>query len=998
MGALDWFPPLRLLPLRRTRRRWCTAGRVHLELRQVPAADAPSYGGRVENALARIDAVDWAEVNPYLLRVVVAHDPRVVTTDQLEEVLEQAEAECGADRYGFRTEGPEHPGDHEPIVRDFLSLGADVVGLGIALVGRARRFRPLPIEIDVAALVSVVEGAPRVRRLVERRVGSPLADLGLSVANAVGQGLAQGPLGPVVDIAHRVSLYGELVARRRAWERREPELCEKPTAGGITPPPSDPRPCPVPRGPVETYADRAWFGSLAGFGLAFAITRRMDRAIAALYAGLPKAGRLGREAFAAQLGRSLADRGVIPLDPSALRMLDRVDCLLVEADSVLEDDDGTLRPGADEVLAAAQRAGLRTLVAGGDADHAARLPVDGALPGGDAELARAIRAEQADGRVVCLIASRASTALAAADCAIGLCRPGAEPAWGADLLCADDLAPAFLVVSAVPEARAVSRESVVLAGAGAAGGLLLAFGGLLPGTTQRATTAVNAATAMAIVNGARRGIGVTRRAVPVRIDRTPYHALDVDEVLRLVGSSPDGLPEEDVRQRAVPHASEAAPAAQFTRAVVEELANPLTPVLGAGAALSAAVGSFGDAAMVGGVMVLNSIVGGAQRLRADRAIAALVRRRQRTVSVARGGRDRNVSSDDLVVGDVIRLQSGESVPADCRIIGGGPLEVDESSLTGESVPVAKNASPTDAALVAERTSMVYEGTSIAAGEATGVVVAVGDATEARRSVLLGGPPPSSGVEARLRSLTALTIPVSLGAGAAVVAIGMLRGRSMRQTIGAGVSLAVAAVPEGLPLLATVAQLGAARRLSSRGALVRNPRAIEALGRVDVVCADKTGTLTVGHIETQVVSDGETEAPIGAVPPSLRRVLAGRATGHTRPRRRTPSAPHRPRHLPRRRGGGGHRARRWGGLGTPLGDAFRAGARFPCRPRRRRQRARRQREGRTRGAAAALQPLVASRRRRAAHRRRPGPPCPRRQRPGAAGLARAGAGRARSRAP
>jgi cation-transporting P-type ATPase I len=160
MGALDWFPPLRLLPLRRTRRRWCTAGRVHFELRQVPAADVPGYGGRVEDALAGIDAVDWTEVNPHLLRVVVAHDPRVVTTDELAAVLEQAEAECGAHRYGFRTEGPEHPGDYEPIVRDFLSLGADVVGLGLALVGRARRFRPLPIEIDVAALVSVVEGAP----------------------------------------------------------------------------------------------------------------------------------------------------------------------------------------------------------------------------------------------------------------------------------------------------------------------------------------------------------------------------------------------------------------------------------------------------------------------------------------------------------------------------------------------------------------------------------------------------------------------------------------------------------------------------------------------------------------------------------------------------------------------------------------------------------------------------------------------------------------------
>ena len=97
---------------------------------------------------------------------------------------------------------------------------------------------------------------------------------------------------------------------------------------------------------------------------------------------------------------------------------------------------------------------------------------------------------------------------------------------------------------------------------------------------------------------------------------------------------------------------------------------------------------------------------------------------------------------------------------------------------------------------------------------------------------------------------------------------MLRGRGPRQTLGAGVSLAVAAVPEGLPFLATVAQLGAARRLSGRGTLVRNPRAIEALGRVDVVCADKTGTLTVGHIELRVVSDGEVEEPVSSLTASL----------------------------------------------------------------------------------------------------------------------------------
>jgi cation-transporting ATPase I len=122
-------------------------------------------------------------------------------------------------------------------------------------------------------------------------------------------------------------------------------------------------------------------------------------------------------------------------------------------------------------------------------------------------------------------------------------------------------------------------------------------------------------------------------------------------------------------------------------------------------------------------------------------------------------------------------------------------------------------------------------------------------------------------------MTAFMVPVSVLSGAGVVAVGLLRRRPLRDTLGAGVSLAVAAVPEGLPLLATVAQLGAARRLSRRNALVRNPRAVEALGRVDVVCADKTGTLTVGEVRVQVVSDGECEATLDSLSLRQQEVLA-----------------------------------------------------------------------------------------------------------------------------
>src|SRR5690606_33098151 len=151
------------------------------------------------------------------------------------------------------------------------------------------------------------------------------------------------------------------------------------------------------------------------------------------------------------------------------------------------------------------------------------------------------------------------------------------------------------------------------------------------------------------------------------------------------------------------------------------------------------------------------------------------------------------------------------------------------------------------------------GTAIAAGRATAVVVAVGDQTEARRGAIgARRDAMQSGVELRLRSLIDMTAPIALVAGAGLVGAGLVRGRRLADLVGSGVSLAIASVPEGLPLLATAAQLAAARRLSERGALVRNARSIEALGRVDVLCVDKTGTVTQGRIALSSISDGVDE--------------------------------------------------------------------------------------------------------------------------------------------
>jgi cation-transporting ATPase I len=191
------------------------------------------------------------------------------------------------------------------------------------------------------------------------------------------------------------------------------------------------------------------------------------------------------------------------------------------------------------------------------------------------------------------------------------------------------------------------------------------------------------------------------------------------------------------------------------------------------------------------------------------------------------------------------------------------MEVDESSLTGESLPVAKTTEQTPGARLGERAGMVFEGSSVVAGGGRAVVVATGAATTARRAIATVADAGSAvGIAARLSELTAKVLPLTLASGAAVTGISLLNRQPLRQAVADGVAIAVTAVPEGLPLVATVAQLASARRLSARGVLVRAPRAIEALARVDTICFDKTGTLTENRLRvtTTVTPDWDHESP------------------------------------------------------------------------------------------------------------------------------------------
>lgn len=938
----------------RRRRVWMGTRRAHIEVRQLGADELARLSERLSVDVAQAPSVNWVELNPHTRRLVFDFEPGVGEAELL-RLVEDAEASLQIDNAGFDDEAPPHPADEDAAERLLLELLTDSAGFVLGGGLKLSLLRPSSLAGSVAAVTAIVRGAPKLRKGLDERFGRERADLGMNMLAATAYGLAQRPFSSLVDVAHKASLLRENRAQRGVWESREPDLCAEPQEH--TPRRAESRPVPLPRGPIEEYADRAWLVSLAGFGVSFLTTRSAQRAVAALFGGLPKPARLGRDVFAAELGRALAARRVLVMDATVLRRLDRIDCLVLTADLVTRDrfdvgeivtdgelalvsakervaalldpeqpveiqhDDGwTLGParrmdvsvgdelaaradelshrgalvlslakdgrvravvelrivpqtGVEELISAAHEADMRVVVATDDDSVLEGLNADDTIPAGPA-LESGVRRLQREGRAVLLVAAAPLRGMEAADCAVGLVRPKENTPWAAHLLCESDLSDVRFILQACVAAKRVAKQSVNVALGAATVGTLVSAGGVLPMTTRRIIGVVNMATLVAMANGVRTSAALERRALPAPRDRTPWHALDAHGVLERLGSSSRGLTRGEAQYRYRPDPNEKPALVELGEAISDELFNPLAPLLAAGAGLSAVVGSLADATMVGGVVVLNAVAGGVQRFRTERAIRDLSRTSRRKALVRRGGEIRQVDATDLVRGDVVLLSAGDVVPADCRVLEAESLEVDASSLTGESLPVKKSAAPSFDREVADRSSMLFEGTSVASGRAVAVVVATGDATEARRS----GPAPAvdpraSGVEQRLGTIIDLTAPIALTAASGLVGAGLLRGRKLSDVLGAGVSLAVASVPEGLPLIATAAQLAAAQRLSRRGALVRNPRSIEALGRVDLLCVDKTGTVTEGRISLGAVTDGTTEEPTTDLTGARLRVLA-----------------------------------------------------------------------------------------------------------------------------
>lgn len=375
-------------------------------------------------------------------------------------------------------------------------------------------------------------------------------------------------------------------------------------------------------------------------------------------------------------------------------------------------------------------------------------------------------------------------------------------------------------------------------------------------------------------------------------DATPskepaWHCLTVEEAARRLGSScAEGLTNAEARDRLLRLGPNTLPR-QRQRSkfeiLIEQFATLPVALLGASAALSMMTGGMADALAIAGVLAINAAIGYVTETRSERTIASLSAPTAASVEVLREGRVRRIPVDEVVIGDVQMLEPGVFVAADARVLNAEELTIDESMLTGESMPVQKTPLPiADAdAPLGERSNMVYRGTVLTGGSGRAMMVATGRDTEIGRIQAMVGASitPTTPMQAQLDRIGRHLALLSGGVCLLVFALGLLRSQGVVRMLNTASSLAVAAVPEGLPAMATTTLAIGIHKMRRHGVLIRHLDAIETLGAVQVVCFDKTGTLTLNRMEVRAIhcggrsyrlSDGALKADGGSIDPFLAR--------------------------------------------------------------------------------------------------------------------------------
>ncbi|MGE0711443.1 MAG: cation-translocating P-type ATPase [Planctomycetota bacterium] len=345
--------------------------------------------------------------------------------------------------------------------------------------------------------------------------------------------------------------------------------------------------------------------------------------------------------------------------------------------------------------------------------------------------------------------------------------------------------------------------------------------------------------------------------------QTKWHALAPEAALARLESDPArGLDPAEVaarRERSGPNRLSERPGPGPLRRFLGQLHQPLVYLLLLAGAVSAILAQWVDAGVIFGVVLINAVLGYLQEAKAVDSIAALSRELSGEATVRRGGESRRLDAVELVPGDVVLLRSGDRVPADLRLLAADELELNESPLTGESLPTPKDPAPLPAETpLAERRGMAYSSTLVARGAGVGVVVAVGDETEVGRiselvstAALVETP-----LTRRIARFSHVLLVAILGLAAlAFVVLVLVRGHSVDEAMMFAVALAVGAIPEGLPAALTIILAVGTARMARRRAIVRHLPAAETLGSTTVICSDKTGTLTENAMTVREVLAG-----------------------------------------------------------------------------------------------------------------------------------------------
>ena len=342
-----------------------------------------------------------------------------------------------------------------------------------------------------------------------------------------------------------------------------------------------------------------------------------------------------------------------------------------------------------------------------------------------------------------------------------------------------------------------------------------------------------------------------------------WHTLSQTEVYSSTKSSPEGLSAEAATGKLHDtglNEIKVKKSRPVWKLVLSQFSDFMILILLAAAAVSAVIGDLTDALVILVILILNALLGFIQEFRAERALEALKELASPSATVIRNGKIQTITASSLVPGDKVILSSGDAIPADLRLTETNYLQVDESSLTGESIPVEKNSKQifqVDTPL-AERFNMAYKSALVTKGNGSGIVVATGMETEIGKIAgLLHEPEPLTPLQQRLTAFSKKLAILIIAICVALFLIGIWQGGDLLEMLLVAISLAVAAIPEALPAVVTISLALGARRLIKKNALIRKLPAVETLGSVTYICSDKTGTITQNQMKViEVFSNQE----------------------------------------------------------------------------------------------------------------------------------------------